>query len=77
MGHLRRFRPGQAMLLFLRCSINVQNNAAAKLNNLRALDLKMKMPSESKPRTLAGIKAHHWSRDLISDNPKSGKAKDT
>lgn len=55
----------------------IQNIAIAKLNNLRALVLKMKMPSEPKPTTLSiltGIKAHHLSIDLTSDNPEAGKA---
>lgn len=56
----------------------IQNIAIAKLNNLRALALKMKMPSEPKPTTLnilTGIKGHHHlSIDLTSDNPESGKA---
>lgn len=55
----------------------IQNIAIAKLNNLRALALKMKMPSEPKPTTLSiltGIKAHHLSIDLTSDNPEAGKA---
>lgn len=57
----------------------INHAATVKLYNLRALDLKMKMPSETRPMTLNIL---NWDKsssfehrfDFLTTPPKSGKA---